>query len=86
LNTNHTSEITHLLPGLNVPTLVIWGEEDRFQLVKYGQRLADDIPGAHLVRIAGASHFAMIDQPARVHSTIQDFLRRVVAPTHRAAA
>jgi len=86
LNTNHTSEITHLLPGLSVPTLVVWGEEDRFQLVKYGQLLADDIPGAHLVRIAGASHFVMIDQPARVHSTIQDFLRRVVAPTHRAAA
>jgi pimeloyl-ACP methyl ester carboxylesterase len=86
LNTNHTTELTPLLPALTLPTLIIWGEDDSFQLVKYGQRLADDIPGAHLVRIAGASHFVMLDQPARVHSTLQDFLRREVAPLQRAAA
>ena len=35
----------------SVPTLIVWGEEDRFQPVKYAERLAADIANATLVRI-----------------------------------
>ena len=56
LNTNLTTEITNLLPKIQVPTRVIWGEEDPFQVMKYGERLAWDIPrrgiGAHQERSA----------------------------------
>lgn len=74
LNTNLTTEITHLLPRIESPTLILWGEDDSFQLVKYGQRLAEDIPGARLIRIAKASHFVMLDQPDEVATQIQSFL------------
>jgi pimeloyl-ACP methyl ester carboxylesterase len=76
LNTNLTAEITHRLPNIAVPTLILWGEDDRFQVVKYAERLARDIPGAELQRIADARHFVMIDQPAQVHSHIRAFLER----------
>lgn len=33
LNTNLTTEITHLLPKVSAPTLVLWGEDDQFQPV-----------------------------------------------------
>lgn len=86
LNTNQTTEITRLLPILSAPTLVIWGEDDQLQPVNYGERLAKDIPGAALVRIAGAAHFVMIDQPERVHGVLREFLARQVAQVRRAAA
>lgn len=74
LNTNLTTEITHLLPTIVAPTLILWGEDDTFQLIKYGERLAADIPGSQLIRIAGARHFAMIDQPESVCQHLLAFL------------
>lgn len=77
LNTNHTTEITHLLPRISVPTLVLWGEDDKFQDIKFGRRLADDIPGAEFVAIPDARHFVMIDQPEAVASHVCDFVCNV---------
>lgn len=74
LNTNLTTEITNLLPRIDVPTLILWGEDDKFQLVEYGERLADDIPGARIIRIAAARHFVMFDQPDAVAEHLQAFL------------
>lgn len=86
LNTSHTTEITRLLPDIRVPTLILWGEEDTFLPVRYAQRLASDIPNSSLVRLPAARHFLMLDQPHRVHETLQQFLERQAAPPLRAAA
>jgi len=74
MNTNLTMELTPRLSQITAPTLVIWGENDSFQPVRYGERLAMDIPGCHLVRIPKAGHFVMIDQPAEVVAQLQAFL------------
>ena len=74
LNTNLTTEITALLPKIEAPTLILWGEDDLFQLVKYGERLARDIPGAQLVRVKDARHFLMLDQPDEVAEHVSAFL------------
>ncbi len=74
LNTNLTTEITHLLPKIGVPVLILWGEDDKFQLVKYAERLAADIPGARLTRIKDARHFLMFDQAAQVASEVSAFI------------
>lgn len=34
LNTNLTTEITTLLPRISMPTLILWGEDDKFQMVE----------------------------------------------------
>ena len=74
LNTNLTTEISDLLLRLALPTLILWGEEDEFQVVKYGERLAEDIPGARLVRMNNARHFVMFDQPDEVVQLLREFL------------
>jgi pimeloyl-ACP methyl ester carboxylesterase len=74
LNTNLTTELTPLLPQIQTPTLVLWGEEDVFQPVKFGERLVWDIPGARLQRLSGARHFVMIDQEAAVTAHLMAFL------------
>lgn len=76
LNTNLTTEIAHRLPSIAIPTLLLWGEDDPFQPVAYGERLAWDIPGAQLVRIAGARHFVMVDKPRAVASRLTSFIER----------
>ncbi|MBA4149053.1 MAG: alpha/beta hydrolase [Verrucomicrobia bacterium] len=83
LNTNLTAEITHLLPKIDVPGRILWGENDKFQLVKYGEWLARDIPGAELVRIPNARHFLMIDKPAEVNGALKNFLVEASAQMQR---
>ena len=73
LNTNLTMEIVPLLPSITVPTLIMWGEDDPFQPIAYGERLAAEIPGAEFVRLGGARHFAMIDRPRSVSTRIAAF-------------
>ena len=78
LSTNLTTEITHLLSGISIPTLVLWGMEDRFQPIHYGERLAKDIHESRLIRVKDASHFLMWDQPEIVTKHLLDFLDRTV--------
>lgn len=74
LNTNLTTEITHLLPRVSAPTLILWGQDDGFQLPKYGKWLAADIPGAKLKQLPKAKHFVMIDAHENVARLLEDFL------------
>jgi len=53
---------------------VLWGEDDQFQLVKSGERLADDIPDARLVRIKDARHFVMFDKTDELHAHVLAFV------------
>lgn len=79
LNTNLTTEITPLLPEIKVPVHILWGEDDKFQLVKYGERLARDISHAKFIRIADARHFVMIDQSQQVNRHLIEFLTTTAA-------
>ena len=74
LNTNLTMEIAPLLPRITAPTLIMWGVDDVFQPIAYGQRLAWDIAGAHLERVRDARHFVMVDRPRLVGSRLVEFV------------
>ncbi|MGH9339692.1 MAG: alpha/beta fold hydrolase [Acidobacteriota bacterium] len=74
LNTNLTTELTPRLSHIMAPTLILWGENDVFQLVKYGEWLARDIPEASLIRISKARHFVMVDQTDQVIDHLASFL------------
>lgn len=75
LDTNMTTEITALLPRITAPTLIIWGEDDQRQDVKYGERLAMDIPRARLTRVKNARHYAMLDSGAKVAEHVLEFMK-----------
>ncbi|MCY1073010.1 alpha/beta fold hydrolase [Archangium lansingense] len=74
LDTNQTQELVPRLPHMAVPTRVVWGVDDDILPVKWGERLAWEIPGAKLVRVEHAKHFLMWDQPHAVMTALYELL------------
>lgn len=62
------------LAQLQVPTLLLWGEDDAFAPVGGAKRFQREIPHAELVVIEGAGHFVQEDAPQRVAAEIGRFL------------
>lgn len=60
---------------LDVPTLLIWGEADEFQPVRYGRRLQERMRNARLVVLPEAGHFTPEDQPEEVARLIREHCR-----------
>jgi pimeloyl-ACP methyl ester carboxylesterase len=56
------------------PTLIAWAPEDRVFTVRYGERLAAEIPGARFERIEDSLTLTPIDQPERTATLIADFV------------
>lgn len=69
------------LSRISAPTLVIHGESDRLVPAGNGQLIAETIPGAKLVMLAGASHIFTTDQPKAAQSAILEFLAARQAAT-----
>jgi pimeloyl-ACP methyl ester carboxylesterase len=67
-------DVRDRLAGIQAPTLVVTGAEDRLAPLKFGRFLADTIPGAQFVEIAAAGHFPQLEQPAPVNDAIRQFL------------
>jgi len=62
----HSPSLIHLLPRVEVPALVVWGEHDRVVPLSAGERIADAMPNARLEIIADAGHLPHIEKPERV--------------------
>jgi pimeloyl-ACP methyl ester carboxylesterase len=64
LNPDQTIAVAQSLKTIKVPTLLIWGKEDRFQPWKtVGLRLKTLLPDAVDVVIENAGHFLPIEKP-----------------------
>ena len=62
------------LASLNVPTLLLWGTEDKFAPIGGAKRFEREIPGSELVAIEGAGHFVFDQEPERTTATVLGFL------------
>lgn len=60
--------------GLNVPTLLLWGAEDKFAPVGGAYRFKKEIPGAQLLAIDGAGHFVFAQERERCAAAVASFL------------
>lgn len=58
----HNPGLRRWLHRADVPTLVLWGEQDRFAAPSLGRRLAEALPKAELELIPGAGHHPQIEQ------------------------
>jgi len=67
------------LHRIRIPTLILWGEEDRVVTPEYGRAYAAAIPGARFEAIARAGHLAMVEQPERCAGLVGEFLGRLRA-------
>ena len=65
------------LPSIDVPTLLIVGEEDRISPVEEMQGIASAIPGAKLTVIPDAGHMSPLENPDAVNAAIRDLLTAV---------
>jgi 3-oxoadipate enol-lactonase len=59
---------------IRVPTLLVFGEDDRLTPPAIGRSMQAKIPGAELVIIPTAGHLSNIEQPAVFNQAVLDFL------------
>ncbi|MFT3835572.1 MAG: alpha/beta hydrolase [Myxococcaceae bacterium] len=69
------------LPRVDVPTLVVGGEINRFTPVWLSERMAQRIPTAEYLFVPGGSHTAPLERPGLVNNRIERFLRERVEAT-----
>lgn len=77
LDSLYTQTIAPFLPRLDVPAEVVWRRLDHQMKPAYGQRLAEDIPGARLTWVDDASHFVPADRPDVVSDAVLRLVRAV---------
>ncbi len=63
------------LPHVDVPTLVIGGERDKFTPAWLSRKMAAHIPGAELMMVPQGSHTAPLESPQLVELRVERFLR-----------
>ena len=70
--------------AISAPTLVIWGERDRYLREELAEPEHDDVPNLDRVeRLPNASHWVHHDEPERVTQLLIDFFRATGAPGSR---
>ena len=71
----HNPKLRQRLHRITVPTLMLWGNEDRFVTAKeYGEPYRAAIPNARLETIARAGHFPHVEAPDETAARITTFV------------
>jgi len=65
------------LTEIHVPTLIIVGDEDHFQLQKSADKLAQDIAGARRVLISETHHMPNMEKPEEFNDIVLGFLSKL---------
>lgn len=68
-------ELTAQYPAICVPTLIIWGRDDKVIPLEIGEMLAQAIPDSRLVIIEQAGHVPQEEKPEETLATILKFLK-----------
>jgi pimeloyl-ACP methyl ester carboxylesterase len=64
------------LHPIEVPTLLIWGERDRYLGIRLTEELEQWVPNLRIERLPNASHWVQNDQPERVNELLIEFFGR----------
>ena len=68
---------TPLLPEIEVPTLVIGGEEDNISSPEVMDALAQKIPNSEHHTLSGASHLSNLEAPEEFNAILGGFLKKL---------
>jgi len=68
-----------LLKQLSVPALVVAGEQDAVVPVESARAMAEALPRARLVVVAGAGHVPSVEEPEATASALREFLSALKA-------
>jgi pimeloyl-ACP methyl ester carboxylesterase len=72
-------KLSRWLHRIDVPTHVIWGEQDKVLPQAYGSGLKKRIAGATMTSIPGCGHMPNIERPAEFAAAVAQFIRRAAA-------
>jgi pimeloyl-ACP methyl ester carboxylesterase len=67
------TDTTDLLPNIEVPTLLVWGDDDRRSPMNVAEQFWDAIPNAELAVIANAGHVSNMEQPKEFNAHVRRF-------------
>jgi pimeloyl-ACP methyl ester carboxylesterase len=70
----YSQTLPHLLGGVRVPALVVWGAGDRIVPRECGEQYARALPEARLAIVEGAGHFVEMEQPDALAKLLLDFM------------
>jgi pimeloyl-ACP methyl ester carboxylesterase len=79
------AEVERVARSLAIPTLLVWGSEDKLVPLATGEEWVAKIPGAELVVMEGAGHNPQVEMPDRFAEIVLAFADRlagdaVIAP------
>lgn len=72
---DHSAE--DLLTNVEVPTLVVAGEQDTFTPLFRSEEMAERIRESDLIVVPGGTHVGPLEAPELLNSSVEDFLRNV---------
>jgi pimeloyl-ACP methyl ester carboxylesterase len=64
---------------IKAPTLIIWGDEDKWVEPKLADRLVNAIPDARLIRLAGVARLVPEENPDHLAELLLDFIKKRAA-------
>ena len=69
------SAINRLYLAAEIPTLIVWGDQDRIIPVAHAYKAHETIPNSRLEILQGVGHFPHVEDPVRFVEILVDFLR-----------
>jgi pimeloyl-ACP methyl ester carboxylesterase len=70
----YSQTLSHLLAGLRIPALIVWGEDDRIVPLECGERYRDLLPDSRLETIPNCGHFVEMESPDALLDLVLPFL------------
>lgn len=67
------ADTRNILPTIKVPTLLIWGEQDKRSQISIAHQMHVAIPGSKLHVIKGVGHVCNLESPAQFNKIVKDF-------------
>jgi 3-oxoadipate enol-lactonase len=71
-------DVTEMLGGITVPTLIIVGEHDAISTPAEMRTIADRVPGAQFALIPAAGHMSPLENPHDFNAALSRFLPAIV--------
>lgn len=67
-------DLRDCLPKINVPTLLLWGENDTETPLEDAKIMEKEIPDAGLVTFKNCSHYVFLERPVQINNIINNFI------------
>ena len=75
------ADLRPYMPGVEAPTLLVWGSGDTDTPLAAAREMERLIPDAGLVVLEGAGHYSYLDQPARFARIVSHFIAPPGSPS-----